>query len=68
MTKTNYYDIQQDYVCSCSLRIDREKLNKLNLDLIDPSDSMNNFECNMNFKKTVGLSKVDRIIGCCIEN
>lgn len=32
------------------------------MDLIDPSDSMSNFECNMKFKKTGGLSAVDRII------
>lgn len=101
MTKTKYYDIQQDYICSCALRIamdmfallpidyivvnalddrldtstgynkkevilsvkiDKYKLSKLNMDLIDPSDSMSNFECNMNFKKTGGLSPVERII------
>lgn len=101
MTKTKYYDIQQDYICSCTLRIardmfallpleyivinalddrldtstgkyskevvlsvkiDKDKLLNLNMDLIDPSDSMDNFECNMKFKKTGGLSIVDRII------
>ncbi len=34
----------------------------MNLDLIDPSDSMDNFECNMNFKKLSGLQEVDRLI------
>lgn len=101
MTKTKYFDLQQDYVCSCTLRIardmfallpldyvvvnalekrldtsigkrenevilsvkiDRETLESLNMNLIDPSDSMENFECNMNFKKTGGLGKVDRIM------
>lgn len=101
MTKTAYYDLQQDYVCSCALRIardmfallpieyvvinaldnildtsagkyekavilsvkiDKENLDKLNMDLIDPSDSMKNFNCNMKFKKTSGLMKVDRVI------
>lgn len=101
MTKTVYFDLQQDYVCSCALRIardmfallplnyvvvnalenrldtstgknekevilsakiDRETLESLNMNLIDPSDSMQNFECNMSFKKTGGLGKVDRII------
>lgn len=101
MTKTMYYDIQQDYVCSCVLRIardmfallpinyivinaldkrinttnglyeeevilstkiDRNILNQLNMDLIDPSDSMANFETNMNFKKTSGLNGVRRIL------
>lgn len=101
MTKTLYYDLQQDYVCSCSIRIardmfallpldyvvinaleerlntvtgnhekevilsvkiDRKTLNNLNMDLIDPSDSMQNFNCNMNFKKTGGLNKVNKIL------
>lgn len=101
MTKTMYYDIEQDYVCSCTLRIardmfallpinyviinaldkrintsnglyeeevilstkiDRNVLEKLNMELIDPSDSMTNFETNMSFKKTGGLSRVERIL------
>ena len=101
MTKSKYFDIQQDYICSCALRIardmfallpieyivinalderldsttgqynkevllsvkiDKNKLLDLNMDLIDPSDSMSNFECNMKFKKTSGLSAVERII------
>jgi hypothetical protein len=32
-----------------SVIIDRENYNKLNLQQIDPSDSMQNFKCNMNF-------------------
>lgn len=101
MTKTAYFDLQQDYVCSCTLRIardmfallplnyvvvnalenrldtstgksekdvivsviiDRERLESLNMNLIDPSDSMQNFNCNMSFKKTSGLGKVNRIM------
>lgn len=101
LSKTSYYDLQQDYICSCSLRIardmfallpleyivinalekrldtstgkfekvvvlsvkiDKNTLNTLNMDLIDPSDSMSNFKCNMNFKKTTGLGKVNRVI------
>lgn len=100
MSKTKYYDIFQDYVCSCTIRIARDmfallpleyvyinaydyilntsngneertlilsvkiekyKLNELNFETIDCSDSMNNFEHNMNFKKTTGFSQVDEI-------
>lgn len=101
MPKGKYFEIQQDYICSCvirmardmfallpidyvvinaldnrldtttginkkevilSVKIEKEKLYKMNLDLIDPSDSMDNFECNMNFKKLSGLQEVDRLI------
>ncbi|WP_433748152.1 DUF4236 domain-containing protein [Falsibacillus pallidus] len=100
MTKTKYFDIQQDYVCSCVLRIardmfallplntlyihaldtrvntatgyeeetvilsvkiERKTLNKLNFDGIDCSDSMQNFEHNMKFKKTAGFDKVEKL-------
>jgi Protein of unknown function (DUF4236) len=99
--KTQYLDIQQDYICSCILRIardmfsllplqyiyinaldertntatghlenevilsikvDRSTLNNLNFDSIDCSDSMANFEHNMNFKKTKGFEKVERLV------
>lgn len=101
MTKTKFYDIQQDYVCSCiiriardlfallplsevtihatdtrlntekglyeqitivSVKIDREILEELNMELIDPSDAMNNFKYNMIFKKTKGFEPVERIL------
>lgn len=101
MSKTEYYDIQQDYICSCIIRvardmfallpieyvainalderlntatgliekqvilsviIDKSGLNRLNMDYIDPSDSMQNFKCNMSFKKTTGLGKVTRVL------
>ena len=100
MPKGRFYDIQQDYICSCSLRIardmfallplneviinatdsrlntetglyenitilsvqiDKATLNTLNIELVDPSDSMNNFKHNMKFKKTKGFEEVERI-------
>ncbi len=100
LTKTAYFDLVQDYVCSCSMRIardmfailpiknvvvhavdnvlntttghneditilsvrfEREKLNNLNFDTIDPSDSMANFKHYMKFQKTTGFKKVDRL-------
>ncbi len=100
MPISKYYDIQQDYVCSCILRIardmfallpldtiiihaldsqmntstgyhekivvlsvkiDRTKLNRLNFDTIDCSDSMVNFEHKMNFRKTKGFASVEKI-------
>ena len=44
-----------------SVKFNRDTLNKLNFDAIDPSDSMTNFECNMKFLKTKGFQKVDRL-------
>ena len=100
MPKGKFYEIYQDYVCSCVLRVaneifsgipdekvivtamdeilntttghlekspilsvcvSRNTLRKLNLDSIDPSDSMRNFAHNMSFKKTSGFEKVSRI-------
>lgn len=100
MPKTQYYELVQDYVCSCSIRItrdmmallpvekvtvhavdnvlntatgyieeatilsvvfDRETLNSLNFDMIDPSDAIQNFKHNMKYLKTGGLKPVDRI-------
>lgn len=99
MTKTQYYNLQQDYVCSCAIRIardlfallpiskvlihafedrlntatgydesevilsviiERTTLDLLNLDQIDCSDSMNNFNHRMNFKKTKGFEPVEK--------
>lgn len=98
--KGRFYEMYQDYVCSCALRIanelfcllpinavvitavddllnsktghleekpvlsvaiPRETFEKLNLDAIDPSDSMQNFIHNMAFKKTKGLGAVERV-------
>lgn len=100
MPKSKYFDLEQDYVCSCTLRIardmfallpldyviihaiddaidsstgqqnevtvlsvkiDRATLNMLNFENIDCSDSMQNFEHNMNFLKTSGFKPVERL-------
>ncbi|OGC01233.1 hypothetical protein A2V82_01595, partial [candidate division KSB1 bacterium RBG_16_48_16] len=100
MPKAKFYEIYQDYVCGCVLRIarelfallpieevvitafgnllntqtgymenqpllsvflPRETLLRLNFQMIDPSDSMNNFKHNMNFKKTTGFQAVEKI-------
>jgi hypothetical protein len=42
-----------------SVNINRPKLDELNFDLLDPSDSMSNFEHNMDFKKTEGFKPVE---------
>lgn len=44
-----------------SIFIVRKTFENLNLDLIDPSDSMENFLFNMNFKKTTGFYPIERI-------
>jgi len=44
-----------------SAAISRSTMNKLNLETIDPSDSMANFIHNMSFKKTKGFESVERI-------
>lgn len=101
MTKSNYNELYQDYVCSVVLRIAREifalvpineivitakdemldsktgyknleiilsvfivrnTIESLNLNNIDPSDSMQNFIHNMNFKKTTGFSSVKQVV------
>lgn len=100
MPKGIFYEIHQDYVCSCALRIanelfsilpenmvvvtavdellntksghleklpvlsvviPRKTLESLNMNNIDPSDSMSNFVHNMTFKKTKGLEPIERI-------
>lgn len=100
MSKTNYYELYQDHICSVVLRISREvfaylpidyaiinalsemvdsqsghlenkvilsvkiipeTIEKLNLEMLDPSDSMRNFIHNMNFKKTLGFQEVQKI-------
>ncbi|MDM1402171.1 hypothetical protein HX033_15980 [Myroides odoratimimus] len=100
MSKTNYYELYQDHICSVVLRISREAfaylpidfaiinalsemvdsqsghlenkvilsvkiipetIEKLNLEMLDPSDSMRNFIHNMNFKKTLGFQEVQKI-------
>lgn len=45
-----------------SVRVERERLEKLNFDLLDPSDSMANFNANINFNQVTGFSPVNKII------
>jgi len=98
MPKTRFFEIYQDFVCGCVLRIarelfallpikmtvisvigrmlntktgymedqpilsvaiPRETLSGLNLDLLDPSDSMENFVHRMKFMKTKGFQQVE---------
>jgi len=44
-----------------SVLVSRSTIEALNLQAIDPSDSMSNFVHNMSFKKTKGFSRVERI-------
>ena len=44
-----------------SVLVARDTLESINLDAIDPSDSMSNFVCNMEFKKTSGFNVVERL-------
>lgn len=44
-----------------SVAVSRRTMESLNLDAIDPSDSMVNFKHNMSFKKTKGFDRVERI-------
>jgi len=44
-----------------SVAIPRSTLDDLNLGLIDPSDSMQNFIHNMNFKKTKGFTAIEMV-------
>lgn len=101
MSKTNYYSLMQDYVCSTMIRVardsfallpvervyvhavdevlntatghqdevtlvsvefDRNKLQSLNMELIDPSDAITGFNNNMKFAKTTGFKAVERIL------
>ena len=100
LSKSAYFDLVQDYVCSCILRIardsfallpvekvvihavdtilntatgqdeeitivsvavDRETLEKLNFERLDPSDAVNSFPGKMSFKKTKGFEPVARL-------
>lgn len=100
MPKSQFYELYQDYLCACVLRVARElfallpiratlitavgnllnaqtghieeqpvlsvfmpraNLDNLNFDMIDPSDSLSNFVHNMNFKKTSGFNKVEKL-------
>lgn len=45
-----------------SARITREQTERINFELVDPSDCLGLFECNCNFKKTSGYTPVDRLL------
>ena len=45
-----------------SVKFTREKLMGLNLSMVDPSDALSGFECNMKFKKTAGFDPVNRVL------
>lgn len=98
MPKARYWEIYQDHVCSCALRVARElfallpidialvqvhglvmnkatgheelqpllsvgfsraTVDRLNLDAIDPSDSMSNFIHRMSFTKSAGFKPIE---------
>ena len=50
-----------DEVPILSVAVSRNTINNLNLETLDPSDSMVNFKHNMIFKKTKGFEQVERI-------
>ena len=101
MSKTNYFALMQDYICSTMIRVardsfallpvekvyvhavdnilntatghedevtlvsvefGRDQLQSLNMELIDPSDAISNFNNNMKFAKTTGFKAVERIL------
>ncbi len=45
-----------------SVKFTREKLMSLTLAMVDPSDALSGFECNMKFKKTQGFEPVNRVL------
>jgi hypothetical protein len=51
----------QELVTSLAVHFQRQTLSKLNLDSIDPSDSMKNFPHRMKFKKSSGFEPVSSI-------
>lgn len=100
MPKGRFYELYQDYVCSCILRVARElfallpiemviihaignllnsktghledkpiisvatprkTLETFNFEMLDPSDSMENFVHKMTFKKTKGFEAVEKL-------
>lgn len=100
MPKGEFYEMYQDYVCSCMLRvgnellailpddlvlvhtvdnilnlktghmedqciasvaISRQTIASLNMDFIDPSDSLENFTHKMKFKKTKGFEVIEAL-------
>ncbi|HKB68720.1 MAG TPA: hypothetical protein VKC61_22855 [Pyrinomonadaceae bacterium] len=107
MPQSRFYELYQDYICGCVLRVARElfallpfdtvivtavgdvvnaqtghleekpllsvaiprrTLGKLDLDAIDPSESMKNFIHRMAFKKNKGFMVVERIEPASLSN
>lgn len=56
-TQTGHEEVQ----AILSAAITRTKLEELNIDMIDPSDSMKNFSHNMKFKRVTGFEVVERL-------
>ncbi|WP_433957784.1 DUF4236 domain-containing protein [Cytobacillus horneckiae] len=52
---------QIEIVTVLSVKFDKNVLNTLNFDAIDCSDSMINFEHNMDFKKTKGFKPIEKL-------
>ena len=100
LSKSAYYDMLQDYVCSAMLRVardtfallpverviihavdkalntatgkeeentivsvcvEREQLDQVDFDRLDPSDALNAFGAKMKFKKTAGFAPIERL-------
>jgi len=53
------FDEEITYV---SAKITRSQIEAINMERVDPSDALSNFECFMNFKKTTGFAPVDRVL------
>lgn len=51
----------KEEICILSIMITKKELEKLNVEKIDPSESLKNFVHNMNFKKTSGMKCVDKL-------
>lgn len=56
-TKTGHMEEQ----CVVSVAISRDTIATLNMEMIDPSDSIENFVHNMKFMKTKGLQPVEKL-------
>ena len=63
MTKTKFYDIQQDYVCSCIIRIARDLFALLPLSevIIHATDTRLNTERGVYEQMTIVSVKIDRV-------
>lgn len=63
-TQTNVLDTEVGNIKNItilSIIMDRNTLNKLNFNLIDPFDALNNFKHNVRFLKTKGFQEVEKI-------